>query len=132
MNNKQYNQASRTIPVGISIAEVEIILSVPLNPRTDNILAFVEIKLGTSFIVRGITIKEQVRKDDGARFIKVDFPGFSTKYRPMKSFLIDDKDLWEVIVDEIMELYEEQVSIGAPVLVEKQDDELAWDKLGGK
>ena len=98
---------SKEIKLKGSVIKIQIEVRV-IEPKTD-IVAFVNLALldnsdNPIFKVRGYTVK--VKKFSNKPVFSINAPAFRAGYGFMKSFIVDDKELWKVlqenIVDEVL------------------------------
>lgn len=100
------------IPIPIQLGEIKIKITEATKP-VKNIVGFAEVVITDSddnilFKIRGYTIKVFTSKENPNPFFKVDAPAYPGRFRMNKSFIMDNKNMWEDVVKAILSGFEEE------------------------
>lgn len=100
---------TKELNLGLSIpgGRIEIKMVDDMFP----IVGFVELKLGEEFKVRGYTLKIKTRKTDKKCFLSLDAPAFKAGRGYMKSFIIEDKSLWQYVQEVTLDAVRDLIDI---------------------
>ena len=112
----------------IEINELIPSLTFPKTQRNDNIVAFGELLIldptgDTIFKVKGFILREKQFNPNKEPVVTVDAPAFKSGANYMKSFIIEDKNLYFKVCEEFVNKFysETESQISGPSLAEKEE-----------